>query len=175
MIDVSIVDRNNDKMGGRLMYKVQGKKGFFHKDQAGSADLSSAVIQFTKMFGNMKEALGENWSKNDVEMGQTFNKENAAKPLRDTFMLVLNSEVLDAESMGRFYTTCFDPQTVKFSIWGARSQDGNTLKTLDGDYTNCYIRNKMSSFLDQKCNGENQEATFEAAVLNSDENAICTA
>ena len=52
----------------------------------------------------MKEALGENWSKNDVEMGQTFNKENAAKPLRDTFMLVLNSEVLNVESMGRFYT-----------------------------------------------------------------------
>jgi len=33
----------------------------------------------------------------------------------------------------------------------------------------------MSFFLDQKCNGENEEATFEAAVLNSDENAICTA
>ena len=49
MIDVSIVDRNNDKMGGRLMYKVQGKKGFFHKDSTGNADLSSAVIQFTKM------------------------------------------------------------------------------------------------------------------------------
>ena len=51
----------------------------------------------------MKEALGEDWNKNDVEMGQTFNKENAAKPLRDTFMLVLNSEVLNAESMGKFY------------------------------------------------------------------------
>ena len=55
----------------------------------------------------MKEALGEDWNKNDVEMGQTFNKENAAKPLRDTFMLVLNSEVLNAESMGRFYSVSF--------------------------------------------------------------------
>ena len=52
----------------------------------------------------MKEALGDDWNKNDVEMGQTFNKENAAKPLRDTFMLVLNSEVLNAESMGKFYS-----------------------------------------------------------------------
>ena len=55
----------------------------------------------------MKEALGENWNKNDVEMGQTFNKENAAKPLRDTFMLVLNSEVLNADSMGKFYSVSF--------------------------------------------------------------------
>ena len=52
MVDVSIVDRNNDKMGGRLMYKVQGKKGFFHKDPTGNSDLSSAVIQFTKMVRN---------------------------------------------------------------------------------------------------------------------------
>ena len=55
----------------------------------------------------MKEALGDDWNKNDVEMGQTFNKENAAKPLRDTFMLVLNSEVLNAESMGKFYSVNF--------------------------------------------------------------------
>ena len=70
----------------------------------------------------MKEALGEEWNKNDVEMGQTFNKENAAKPLRDTFMLVLNSEVLNAESMGRFYSVSFH---------GSFSHDLEQLITLD--------------------------------------------
>ena len=48
MIDISVVDRNNKKMAGRLMYKVQGKRGFFHKDAKGNSDMSAAVIQFSK-------------------------------------------------------------------------------------------------------------------------------
>ena len=50
MIDVSIVERSNDKLNelGQTLYKIQGKKGIVFKDTKGNSDLSGGVIQFTK-------------------------------------------------------------------------------------------------------------------------------
>ena len=50
----------------------------------------------------MKEALGAEWTKDDVELGQTFNSKDKAMPMRDTLMLVLNSDVISKEHMGDF-------------------------------------------------------------------------
>jgi len=166
-VDISIVDMNNKKMSakGALMYKVQGTKGFFVKDEAGNPDLSSAVVQFTKVFDNMKDALGDEWSKEDVEIGQSFNAEDLAKPIRDSFMMVVSSEVINKKTMGKFYDTCFDPSQVKFSIWAERAAEAGTkkLKTLRGDYTKCYVRNKMQKYLTGKCT---EGGTLDESVEN---------
>jgi len=159
LIDISIVDKANGKMDGQVMYKVQGKRGFFHKDKKGNSDLSSAIIQFSKNFDNMKEALGDKWTNDDVEIGQSFNGKGNAMPGRDTLMLVLNSDVISKEHMGAFYETCFNPASVKFSIWGEQN-DTKKFITLRGDYTECYIKNKMAKYLDDTCQSGESFATI---------------
>ena len=51
----------------------------------------------------MKEALGGNWTENDLEMNQDFNQKGNAKPGRDTLMMVLNSDVISKKHMGEFF------------------------------------------------------------------------
>ena len=55
----------------------------------------------------MKEALGDKWTSDDVEMGQTFNSLDKAVPARDTLMLVLTSDVISKKHMGKFLDVSF--------------------------------------------------------------------
>ena len=84
-----------DSKGSAGLYSVLGAKGVFLKTTSGKSDLSGATVQFTKNFATLGEMLGDN---SKLEMNQKVSKKGKVTPTRDTFMLSINGEAVDAEA-----------------------------------------------------------------------------
>ena len=83
-----------DSKGSAGLYSVLGAKGVFLKTTGGKTDLSGATVQFTKNFATLGEMLGDNTK---MEMNQKLKK-GKISPTKDTFMLSINGEAVDAEA-----------------------------------------------------------------------------
>jgi len=83
-----------DSKGSAGLYSVLGAKGVFLKTTGGKSDLSGATVQFTKNFATLGEMLGDD---SKLEMNQKISKKGKVTPTRDTFMLSINGEAVDAE------------------------------------------------------------------------------
>ena len=84
----------------------------------------------------------------------------------------------DAKSgMGDFFSTCFDPSAVRFSIWNDRVADNDKnnwndpFVTLTNDATKCYMKFKFQKQLEgnaMKCEETGKDSTRFDEVLDSD-------
>jgi len=90
-------------------------------------------------------------------------------------MLSINGEAVDAESMGEFYGSCFNPKNIIFSIIDEKeTRNGRAGFKVEGvDYTECYWKSKLDKYMGKVCeqfaviDGEMTENNTVADVLFS--------
>ena len=99
--------------------------------------------------------------------------------------LMLSGDVINDDEksgMGEFFATCFDPASVRFSIWNDRLTDDDNNKfndpfvTLKQDATKCYMKYKFAKQLENgemKCEETSKDSDRFDEILDS-ETPYCT-
>ena len=106
------------------------KKYFSFKDKNGSTSKAGGVIQITKNYPTLAAMT------NDKTMLEINQRRQGGRylPPRDTFLLSVQGDVINAEAMGeKEFAKCFNPSNLSLSIVGEK-QDGGYV-VYDQDYT----------------------------------------
>ena len=117
------------------------------------------------------------------EMNQSRNTKDKIVPGRDSFFLEIHGDIIDPDTMGDDFDTCFSPKSLQ--MYMVHDQDyykqNQNWPVYTEDYTGCFYKSKLSDHLDVTCklpaviNGEVTEKQDLFTVLFQSDLKECVA
>ena len=152
-VKVSIFDRAG--ADGSSVYRVDGVQGYLTKTKNNDKAWSGIVVQMTKKSPTLAVQTGDamDFEENQfIKVGK--DGKDIVKPDYDTFNILLSGKEVSVHAMGAKFKTCFNVREgapFDFILWNERTEvqmtdnlvDREKLQTLNGDYTKCYLHNKI--------------------------------